>query len=191
MAMSNDLLIKQRSVIEFLAAEGCSAANIHARMKTVYGQGHAGSDYEVTSGMTRLGRRESSVLIQPPKKEDSETLCLMLARLSNIFAAPTPGLPARHGAQPGDTLHGTPALCQGYPGAILPAEGGTSTGIDPSPIQRKMTSRLGSVGQRCPPVSGEGSGQGGMLMSDSHYCRAVTTSTSRIHPSPHTGRTSR
>ncbi|GFO20616.1 histone-lysine N-methyltransferase SETMAR [Plakobranchus ocellatus] len=54
-----------------------------------------------------------------------------------------------------------------------------------------MTSRLGSVGQRCPPVSGEGSGQGGMLMSDSHYCRVVTTSTSRIHPSPHTGRTSR
>ncbi|GFO00789.1 hypothetical protein PoB_002729400 [Plakobranchus ocellatus] len=54
-----------------------------------------------------------------------------------------------------------------------------------------MTSRLGSVGQRCPPVSGEGSGQGGMLMSDSHYCRAVTTSTSGIHPSPHTGRTSR
>ncbi|GFO08910.1 hypothetical protein PoB_003541500 [Plakobranchus ocellatus] len=54
-----------------------------------------------------------------------------------------------------------------------------------------MTSRLGSVGQNCPPVSGEGSGQGGMLMSDSHYCRAVTTSTSRIHPSPHTGRTSR
>ncbi|GFN96297.1 histone-lysine N-methyltransferase SETMAR-like protein [Plakobranchus ocellatus] len=32
------LLIKQRSVIEFLAAEGCSAANIHARMKTVYGE---------------------------------------------------------------------------------------------------------------------------------------------------------
>ncbi|GFO24191.1 hypothetical protein PoB_005069600 [Plakobranchus ocellatus] len=28
-------------------------------------------------------------------------------------------------------------------------------------------------------------------MGDSHYCRAVTTSTSRIHPSPHTGRTSR
>ncbi|GFO45591.1 histone-lysine N-methyltransferase SETMAR-like protein [Plakobranchus ocellatus] len=38
MAKSNDLLIKQRSVIEFLAAEGCSAANIHARMKTVYGE---------------------------------------------------------------------------------------------------------------------------------------------------------
>ncbi|GFO00877.1 histone-lysine N-methyltransferase SETMAR [Plakobranchus ocellatus] len=36
MATSNDLLIKKRSVIEFLAAEGCSAANIHARMKTVY-----------------------------------------------------------------------------------------------------------------------------------------------------------
>ncbi|GFO09639.1 transposase [Plakobranchus ocellatus] len=38
MAMSTDLLIKQCSVIEFLAAEGCSAANIHARMKTVYGE---------------------------------------------------------------------------------------------------------------------------------------------------------
>ncbi|GFN84582.1 hypothetical protein PoB_001108800 [Plakobranchus ocellatus] len=38
MATSNDLLIKQRSVIEFLAAEGCSAANIHTRMKTVYGE---------------------------------------------------------------------------------------------------------------------------------------------------------
>ncbi|GFO29197.1 histone-lysine N-methyltransferase SETMAR [Plakobranchus ocellatus] len=38
MATSNDLLIKQRSVNEFLAAEGYSAANIHARMKTVYGE---------------------------------------------------------------------------------------------------------------------------------------------------------
>ncbi|GFO13175.1 hypothetical protein PoB_003968000 [Plakobranchus ocellatus] len=28
-------------------------------------------------------------------------------------------------------------------------------------------------------------------MGDSHYCRAVTTSTSRTHPSLHTGRTSR
>ncbi|GFO46546.1 galectin [Plakobranchus ocellatus] len=35
-----------------------------------------------------LGGRESSVLIQPPKRVDSETLCLMLARLSDIFAAP-------------------------------------------------------------------------------------------------------
>ncbi|GFN94644.1 3'-5' ssDNA/RNA exonuclease tatd [Plakobranchus ocellatus] len=31
-------------------------------------QGHAGCDYDVTSGMTRLGRRESSVLVQPPKR---------------------------------------------------------------------------------------------------------------------------
>ncbi|GFO14144.1 histone-lysine N-methyltransferase SETMAR-like protein [Plakobranchus ocellatus] len=38
MATSNNLLIKQRSVIEFLAAEGCSAANIHARMKTICGE---------------------------------------------------------------------------------------------------------------------------------------------------------
>ncbi|GFN93822.1 hypothetical protein PoB_002032800 [Plakobranchus ocellatus] len=54
-----------------------------------------------------------------------------------------------------------------------------------------MTSRLGSVGQRSLPVSEEGSDQRGMLMSDRHYCRAVTTSISRIHPSLHTGRTSR
>ncbi|GFO32067.1 hypothetical protein PoB_005857200 [Plakobranchus ocellatus] len=47
------------------------------------------------------------------------------------------------------------------------------------------------VGRRCPPVSGEGNRQRGMLMSVSHYCRAVTTSTPKIHPSPHTGRTSR
>ncbi|GFN92581.1 hypothetical protein PoB_001908700 [Plakobranchus ocellatus] len=56
-----------------------------------------------------------------------------------------------------------------------------------------MTSLLGSVGQRCPPVSGEGYGQGGMLMRDSlycHYCPAITTSTSRIHPFPHTCHTS-
>ncbi|GFO25563.1 histone-lysine N-methyltransferase SETMAR-like protein [Plakobranchus ocellatus] len=38
MATSNDLLIKQRSVNKCLAAEGCSAANVHARMKTVYGE---------------------------------------------------------------------------------------------------------------------------------------------------------
>ncbi|GFN81307.1 hypothetical protein PoB_000781300 [Plakobranchus ocellatus] len=77
-----------------------------------------------------------------------------------------------------ETLRGTPALCQGYPGAILPAQGvETSTGIDPSPIQKKLTSRLGSI-------SGEGNGQRGMLMSNRHYCRAVTTSTPRIHPSP-------
>ncbi|GFO24543.1 histone-lysine N-methyltransferase SETMAR-like protein [Plakobranchus ocellatus] len=38
MATSNDLLIKQRCVIEFLAVEGCCAANIHARVKTVYGE---------------------------------------------------------------------------------------------------------------------------------------------------------
>ncbi|GFO02028.1 hypothetical protein PoB_002853300 [Plakobranchus ocellatus] len=54
-----------------------------------------------------------------------------------------------------------------------------------------MTSRLGSVGQRCHPISGEGNGQGCMFMRDSHYCRTVTTSTSRIYPSPHAGRISR
>ncbi|GFR64015.1 hypothetical protein ElyMa_000169200 [Elysia marginata] len=38
MATSNDLLIKQRSVNVFWAAEVGSAANIHARMKTVYSE---------------------------------------------------------------------------------------------------------------------------------------------------------
>ncbi|GFN87471.1 hypothetical protein PoB_001397700 [Plakobranchus ocellatus] len=51
--------------------------------------------------------------------------------------------------------------------------------------------RWSSVGQCCPSVSGEGNGQRGMLVSDSHYCRAITTATPRIHPSPHTDRTSR
>ncbi|GFO27660.1 transposase [Plakobranchus ocellatus] len=38
MATSTDLLIKQHFLVKFLAAEGCSAANIYARMKTVYGE---------------------------------------------------------------------------------------------------------------------------------------------------------
>ncbi|GFN88502.1 hypothetical protein PoB_001500800 [Plakobranchus ocellatus] len=45
----------------------------------------------------------------------------------------------------------------------------TSTGIDLSPTQRKLTSIfsfLTSMGHRCPPVSGEGNSQGAMLMSD-------------------------
>ena len=35
-ASRNDHLMKQRSVIEFLTAEGCSAVVIHKRMKAVY-----------------------------------------------------------------------------------------------------------------------------------------------------------
>ncbi|GFN81951.1 hypothetical protein PoB_000845700 [Plakobranchus ocellatus] len=81
----------------------------------------------------------------------------------------------------GDMLRRSPVLC------YTPSRGcRTSTGIDPSPSQRKMISRLGSMGQRCPSVSGEES----MLMSDSHYCQAVTTLTSRIHSSLHMSRTS-
>ncbi|GFO26994.1 hypothetical protein PoB_005349900 [Plakobranchus ocellatus] len=90
-----------------------------------------------------------------------------------------------HGAQPGGHVARHSSAVLGLPWSYTPSRRcGTSTGIDPCPIKRKMTSRLGSVGQRCPTVSGERSGQGGILMSDSHYCRAVTTSTSRIHPSP-------
>ncbi|GFO04564.1 hypothetical protein PoB_003106900 [Plakobranchus ocellatus] len=82
----------------------------------------------------------------------------------------------------------TPVLAVARPAA----EGvGPLLGLTRALFREKMTSRLGSVRQRCPPVSGEGSGQGGTLMSDSHYCGAVTTSTSRIHPWIHTGRTSR
>ncbi|GFN94994.1 hypothetical protein PoB_002150000 [Plakobranchus ocellatus] len=61
---------------------------------------------------------------------------------------------------------------------------GTSTGIDPSPIQRELTSRLGSIGQRCPPILKEEKGQGGLLMSDSYYCRTVTIPTPGSTPPP-------
>ncbi|GFO27260.1 hypothetical protein PoB_005376500 [Plakobranchus ocellatus] len=54
MTTSNDLLIKQRSVIEFLAAEGCSAANIHARMKTVYVSGKHRVDIYSTTLQVRI-----------------------------------------------------------------------------------------------------------------------------------------
>ncbi|GFN96234.1 hypothetical protein PoB_002274000 [Plakobranchus ocellatus] len=72
----------------------------------------------------------------------------------------------------------------GLPWSYTPSRGcGTSTGIDPSPIQRKLTSQLGSVGQHCSPVLGEGNGQRGTLMSDSHNCWALTTSTPGSTPS--------
>ena len=38
MVTSNDLLLKQRAVIELLSAEGCSAVNIYERLKCVYGE---------------------------------------------------------------------------------------------------------------------------------------------------------
>ncbi|GFO16291.1 Cd209 antigen [Plakobranchus ocellatus] len=76
----------------------------------------------------------------------------------------------------GDTLRESPALCQGYPEAILPAEGmGPLLGLtlvlfkenlppDWAPAQEKEMARR-------------------FLVSDRHYCRAVTTSTPRIHGS--------
>ncbi|GFO13718.1 hypothetical protein PoB_004022300 [Plakobranchus ocellatus] len=120
---------------------------------------------------------------------DFSSLWILKGDLSATFPDPfelITGSPPTTEPNQGNTLRSTPELCKGYPGAILPAEG-----VGPLPIQRKLNSPLGTVGQRCPPASGEGSGQGGMLMSDSHYCGAVTTSTSRIHPSPHMGHTSR
>lgn len=38
MASAMDLRLKQRAVIEFLTAEGCSPIEIHSRMKAVYGE---------------------------------------------------------------------------------------------------------------------------------------------------------
>ncbi|GFN93112.1 hypothetical protein PoB_001961800 [Plakobranchus ocellatus] len=47
----------------------------------------------------------------------------------------------------------------GLPWSYTPSRGcGTSIGIDPSPIQKNLTSQLGSMSQRCPSVSGEGNG---------------------------------
>jgi hypothetical protein len=51
METSNILLIKQRSVIEFLATERCSTAKIHARIKTVYGEIYI-SDFAVRKWVT-------------------------------------------------------------------------------------------------------------------------------------------
>ncbi|GFO10691.1 hypothetical protein PoB_003719600 [Plakobranchus ocellatus] len=91
----------------------------------------------------------------------------------------------RYGAQPRGHVARISSAVPRLPWSYIPSRGcGTSTGIDPSPIRRRMTSRLGSVGQRRPPISGEGCGRRGMMMSDRHYCRAVTTSISRIQPSP-------
>ena len=47
----NNHFMKQRSVIEFLTAEGCSAVVIHKRMKAVYG------DACLTEGKVRKGAR--------------------------------------------------------------------------------------------------------------------------------------
>ena len=47
----NDHLMKQRSVIEFLTVEGCSAVVIHRRMKAVY------SDACLTKGKVRKWAR--------------------------------------------------------------------------------------------------------------------------------------
>ncbi|GFN90638.1 hypothetical protein PoB_001714400 [Plakobranchus ocellatus] len=108
-----------------------------------------------------------------------------------VFEFRLPSSPPDTEPNQGDKLRRLAALCQSYAGALPPAEGvGPLLGLT-QPIRRILTSRLGSVGGRCPPISGEGNGQGDMLMSDSHYCRTVTISISRIHTSPHTGRTSR
>ncbi|GFO46817.1 hypothetical protein PoB_007332200 [Plakobranchus ocellatus] len=72
------------------------------------------------------------------------------------------GLHARHRAQPRGHLVQHSSTVSKLPWSYTPSRGcGASSGIDPSPIQRKMTSRLGSV-------SGEGNGHRGILVSDSN-----------------------
>ncbi|GFO19366.1 hypothetical protein PoB_004587100 [Plakobranchus ocellatus] len=59
------------------------------------------------------------------------------------------GSPPTRRAQPGGHVARHSSAVSGLPWSYTPSRGcGTSAGIDPSPIQRKMTSRLGSVGQR-------------------------------------------
>ncbi|GFO01353.1 hypothetical protein PoB_002785800 [Plakobranchus ocellatus] len=109
-----------------------------------------------------------------------------------FFFNSTPGLPCPPRSQIKGHVARISSAVAKLSWSYTPSRGcGTFTGIDPSLIQRKMCSRFGRVGRRCPPILGEGNGQGGMLMSGGHYCRAFTTSTTRIRPSPHTGRTSR
>ncbi|GFN76071.1 hypothetical protein PoB_000257700 [Plakobranchus ocellatus] len=71
--------------------------------------------------------------------------------------------PTHHGAQSMGHIAQNSSAVPGLPWSYTPSRGcETSIRIDPSLIQRKLTSQL-----CCPPVSGEGDGQGGMLMSDS------------------------
>ncbi|GFN80311.1 histone-lysine N-methyltransferase SETMAR [Plakobranchus ocellatus] len=69
MATSNDLLIKQRSIIEFLAPEGCSAASIRARMETVYGE-MCISDCAVRKWSPNSGRLKAAGTYDPAYSPD-------------------------------------------------------------------------------------------------------------------------
>ncbi|GFR93314.1 transposase [Elysia marginata] len=57
MASSMDLRLKQRAVIEFLIAEGCSPIEIYSRMKAVYGE--MCLDVSTVRRWTRRSREEN------------------------------------------------------------------------------------------------------------------------------------
>ncbi|GFO22885.1 hypothetical protein PoB_004939000 [Plakobranchus ocellatus] len=75
------------------------------------------------------------------------------------FSYSAPGLPVRHRAQLREYVAWHSSA---VPGLNSQQRVWDSTWIDPSPIQRKLTSPLGSVGRRCSPVSREGNGQRGI-----------------------------
>ncbi|GFO19528.1 hypothetical protein PoB_004603300 [Plakobranchus ocellatus] len=59
-----------------------------------------------------------------------------------------PGLPAHHRSQIRGHIARISSAVPGLPWSYTPSRGcGTSIGVDPCPIQRKLTSGLGSVGQ--------------------------------------------
>ncbi|GFO12735.1 vitamin B12-dependent ribonucleotide reductase [Plakobranchus ocellatus] len=78
-------------------------------------------------------------------------------------------------------LRGFPGLCQGYPEAILPAEG---VGPLLELTQALFDQPIGQRGSALFSRSRKGTSQGGMLMSESPYCRLSSPQPPGSTPSP-------
>ncbi|GFO46800.1 hypothetical protein PoB_007330500 [Plakobranchus ocellatus] len=149
----------------------------------------------VTSPQGRYAYQSRKVLRLPPAgNRDSPTSFFASSGLGKGsgfffldvmtgFSYSAPELPVRHRAQPRGHVVRHSSAVSGLPWSYTLSKGcGASTEIYPSPIQRKLTSRLGSVDRRCPPVSGEGNGQRSIMVSDCHYCRAVNLQDPPLFP---------
>ncbi|GFO37333.1 hypothetical protein PoB_006383800 [Plakobranchus ocellatus] len=82
---------------------------------------------------------------------DQSVIHKLLVTHEEFFLNSAPGFPAHHGAQPRGHIARLSSAVSGLPWSYTPNRGcGTSTGIDPSLIRRKMTCRLGSVESALP-----------------------------------------
>ncbi|GFO17738.1 hypothetical protein PoB_004424300 [Plakobranchus ocellatus] len=95
---------------------------------------------------------------------DMDSLCISKRDLRATFADLLEpiitnllnGLSTDHRAQSREQIARISSAVPGLPWSSTPSRGwGTLTGIDPSPISRKIISRLDSVGKCCATVSGE------------------------------------